>query len=645
MIQFFRSFFQSRIGVGITLGFLVLMAFAFASADISGSGTFGGVGGGEKVATVGNRTVTTSALSQAATSGFDAARQENPRLSMKAFIAAGGLDQTLDQLLDRTALSVFGEKHGIVAGSRLVDSEIAAIPAFKGIDGKFSEAAYKQLIQQRGLSDAVVREDLASGLVARQVLVPASFGAVFPQDMAVRYAALLRERRLGAVALIPSAAFAPAGKPTDAQIAAHYAATRDRYIRPERRVIRYFTFGDAVLKTVPAPTDAEIAARYEQRKADYAASESRRLTQLIVPTEAAARAILAEVARGTTLDRAASSKGLGTAAIGPIKKEELASQSAAAVADAAFAAPRGGMAALARSGLGWHIIRVDAVEARAARSLADVRAELVTQLAAEKRRAALLDFTARIEEEFDNGGNLADVARELGVTPQLTAPITGDGQVYGKPGETAPPILARAVQAAFAMERENQPQLTEIEAGKTFLVFDVTQITASAPAPLAEVKDAVAVEYLLAKGATGARAAADKVVAATRKGADLAAAMAALGKSLPPVDRIEMSRPELMARGQQVPPPLALLFSMAEGTVKLLPAPQNRGWYVVALKDIVPGEVPANDPLIAQARRELGGVAGQEYASQLRRAIRAEAGIKRNATAIAAVRKQLDGSN
>lgn len=100
-----------------------------------------------------------------------------------------------------------------------------------------------------------------------------------------------------------------------------------------------------------------------------------------------------------------------------------------------------------------------------------------------------------------------------------------------------------------------------------------------------------------------------------------------------------------MARGQQVPPPLALLFSMAEGTVKLLPAPQNRGWYVIALKDIVPGEVSANDPLIAQARRELGGVAGQEYASQLRRAIRDEAGIKRNATAIAAVRKQLDGSN
>ena len=66
MIQFFRSFFQSRIGVGVTLGFLVLMAFAFASADISGSGTFGGIGGGEKVATVGKRTVTTSALSQAA---------------------------------------------------------------------------------------------------------------------------------------------------------------------------------------------------------------------------------------------------------------------------------------------------------------------------------------------------------------------------------------------------------------------------------------------------------------------------------------------------------------------------------------------------------------------------------------------------
>ena len=63
-------------------------------------------------------------------------------------------------------------------------------------------------------------------------------------------------------------------------------------------MIRYATFGDGALKAVPAPTEAEIAARYNANQAAYAPLETRRLTQLVVPTEAAARAIADEVAKG-----------------------------------------------------------------------------------------------------------------------------------------------------------------------------------------------------------------------------------------------------------------------------------------------------------------------------------------------------------
>jgi peptidyl-prolyl cis-trans isomerase D len=195
------------------------------------------------------------------------------------------------------------------------------------------------------------------------------------------------------------------------------------------------------------------------------------------------------------------------------------------------------------------------------------------------------------------------------------------------------------------MEGENQAQLAEIEPGKTFIVYDVTAIEASAPAPLAEVKDQVAAELLLERAASDARKAAEQVLAAGRKGTDLAEAMAALGKPLPPVDRLTMTRVDLTRMQGQVPPPLALMFSMAEGTVKLLPAPRNRGWFVVALKDIIPGAVPANDPVVPAVQRELGGAVGREYAEQLRRAIRADVGVERNEAAIKAVLGQLSGNN
>ena len=206
MIGFFRSMFQSRIGLIVTLGFVALIARAFASSDITGTG-FGGVAGGDRVATVGEDTIGTAELNQAMSNAFNRAREEDPTLTMQRFLAQGALDDVLDSMIDRTALAEFGRTHGLVASDALVGSEIVKIPAFQGPDGKFSESAYRQVLAQQRLDDKAVREDLAQGLVAKQVLVPAAFGASAPTALALRYAQLSRERRTGEIVLIPSASF------------------------------------------------------------------------------------------------------------------------------------------------------------------------------------------------------------------------------------------------------------------------------------------------------------------------------------------------------------------------------------------------------------------------------------------------------
>jgi len=644
MLQSIRNMFKSRLGVVLTMTFLALIALAFASADVSNFSGFGGVAGGDRVATVGKNRIDTATLSQAATSALENVKAENPRASMEAFIAQGGLDQVLEQLIDQTAISEFGRAHGIVASARLVDSEITQMPAFRGPDGNFSQDVFRRALAQQGISEALVREELGNGLVARQILVPAAFGAQAPRELVLQYTALLRERRVGSIALLPSAVFAPKTPPTDAELAAFYKANSNRYIRPERRVVRFAVFDETALKSVPVPTEAEITARYNANKAQYGAQETRRVTQLVVPTEAAAKAIVAEVTGGKTLEAAATAKGLSTSALPAASREALAGQASKPVADAVFAASKDAIAAPARSALGWHVMRVDSIDNRTERPLAQVRGEIVEQITVEHRRKAINDLSARIEEEISNGAALTDIAKELGITPQSTDPITADGAVYGKPGQ-APAVLARVLQTAFAMDSENEAQLAEVEAGQVFVIFDVTDIQASAPAPLAEIRDDVATAAMLDKGSTGAKAAAEKVAGQARKGTDLGAAMASLGVPLPPVDNAAMNREDLARAGQAVPPPLALMFSMAKGTVKLLPAPNDRGWYVVSLKDIEPGKVDPADGIIPAAQRELGTVAGREYAEALRRAIRAEVGVKRNEAGVRAVSTQLTGAN
>lgn len=161
MLQFFRNFFKTRLGIAITLAFVGLVGLAFAVSDVASHRTFGGVAGGDQAAVVGDEKISTDELSRAATSAVEDIRQRDPTISMPAFLERDGLKQVLDQLIERAALSTYASKYGLRAGSNLVNSEIIAMDAFRGPSGNFDQKVYEQLIRQRGLTDAMVRTDLA----------------------------------------------------------------------------------------------------------------------------------------------------------------------------------------------------------------------------------------------------------------------------------------------------------------------------------------------------------------------------------------------------------------------------------------------------------------------------------------------------
>ncbi len=643
MIQFIRRFFDSKFGIPVTLGFLALIAVAFASADISGTGTFGGLAGGDRVAVVGDQKIGAADLSRSATNALDQVRQQNPTLTMPAFLAQGGLEEVLNQIIDRAAIAEFARSVGLRAGDNLVNSEIVQIGAFRGPDGNFSQEIYRAAIAQQGLNDAQVRADLGEGLLAQQILVPAAFGARMPEKLVSQYAALLAESRRGTIGVVPSGLYAPTAAPTAAQLQTHYERNRANYIRPERRVVRYATFDAGAVAGSTAPTEAAIAARYQQDRARYAPSETRRVSQLIVPTQQAANALRQQVQGGQTLDAAASQAGFEAAAIGPVSREQLAAQTSPAVAQAAFAAGQGTIAEPARSGLGWHVVRIDAIERTAGRTLAQARDEIAATLGEENRRRAIADLSASIEERLDDGESLADIAREIGAELQATRPITANGLVYGTT-EPAPPVLAPALQTVFQME-EGEPQIAEIVAGETFLMFEVEEITQSATAPLREIQADVVADWRLAQGLARARVAADRILARVRRGETLAAAMRAENPRLTDIETVDLSREELARQGGRVAPPLALMFSMAQGTTKRLEAPGRGGWLLVDLDAIETGTVARDNPLYAQARIELSQALSREYGDQFRAAIRAAVGVERNAAGIEAVRRQLTGAN
>lgn len=644
MIGFFRRIFSSKIGLAITIGFVGLIALAFASADVSGTGTFGGISGSDSVAVVGDAKIGNAEFSRTVGSAVDQLRQNSPTLTMRAFVEQDGLEDVLDRLVERYTLAEYARKYGMRAGDNLVNSQIMQIPAFRGADGNFSQVAYEGALRQQGLSDALVRQDLSQGLLSEQITLAAIRGARLPNKFAVRYGALLGERRKGTIAFIPSAAFAPKKDPSDAQLKEFYDANRADYIRPERRTVRFTTFSMDNVDARTDPTDAEIAARYKRDKAQYEASESRGFTRLIVPTQDAANAIKSRVESGEAFSDVAKELGFGTSAIEPTTKSAYTSSTNTAVANAAFAAQRGKIAEPVRGPLGWHVVRVDSIETRAARSLAQVTPQLRETLKGELQITALADLSAQIEDRVDDGAPLSEVAKDLGVEVTTTQQLTADGRVYQKPQETAPAELAAALETAFQMD-EGEPQLAEIVRGQTYLVFEVGEITPSATAPMEEIKAALSAAWKLDSGSKLAKEASERILKRVSDGSTLAAAVSAEKTRLPPAENVNLNRREIVSQNRQVPPPLALLFSMATDTTKRLEIARNLGWFVVDLDTITADSLDENSELIAATSQQLQGALVGEYSQQLTAAMSEEVGVKRNEDAIAAVRKQLLGES
>jgi peptidyl-prolyl cis-trans isomerase D len=410
MITALRSLLNSRFGAIFALLFVGVIGLGFALGDVTGSKSFGGLGGAN-VAKVGGQPITLGEFNQALENRLREERKQNPTLDMGRFVESGGLDATLQQLINRYALAMFGKKYGVAVSKRLVDYEIRKIPGSNGLDGKFSEQAFRAFLGQLGLTEKMVRDDMTQNLFAEQVLPTTVSGPGAPDGVVLPYASLLLEKRSGQLAAIPSVAYLPSQAPNDAVLNSYYRANAVKFTVPEKRAISYAIFDSSIVAERSKPSEADIAAYYKTNAARYAATQTRDISQIIVPTQAAAQTLASKVSGGQSLATAASSVGLSITSTKALTHDALAANTSKAVADAVFAASQGGVATPTKGGLGWYVVKVDAVKQVAARPLAMVTAEIATALATEKQDKAIADLTSEIEDEFSGGATIADIAK------------------------------------------------------------------------------------------------------------------------------------------------------------------------------------------------------------------------------------------
>ena len=639
MLNSFRNLSKSIVGKAMLVLFALLIFASFALADMTGlGGTLGG--NASTLVEAGDEKVTERDYSNAMERLLASARQQNPEVTYASL--ARETPGLIDQLASDAAIMSFAKDENLLISRKLIDAEIASLPQTRGLDGKFSQDAYNQFLSQQRMTDATVRRLFEGDLARRLLLGPAVANPRIPVGVATTYASLLLEQRRGEMVFVESDKFRAGLTPTAADLQTYYNQNQQRYTVPEQRVLRIVTITPAQVANA-VPTDAEIAAYYKANAAQYAGRETRVISQAVVPSKAAADAIVARARGGANFVAATAPAGFSAEdiSVGPQTRQQFAALAGEKVAGAAFAAAAGSVVGPIQSDLGWHVVRIDAVRGEPGRTLAQARDEIVAKLTAGKGKDALLDVVAKVEEAIESGSSIADAAKANGLTLTETPLITAAGADRANPAYRFPAAQAPALKSGFDLASDDDPVVETLPGDAGYLLVGIGRIVPAAPAPLAEIRDRVAADWIAKQASDRARAVAAQIAAKAARGTPLAEAAKAGGPNVSAVQPFGARRIQL----SQVPPalaaPMRILFSLSAGKSRMVADPQGAGFFVVRAGSITPGNAATQPGLITQVQASFQETAAQELGEQFIAAVRNDVGIERNDEAIAAARARL----
>jgi peptidyl-prolyl cis-trans isomerase D len=640
MIAFFRRFLNSKMTI-VLLGLLML---GFIVTGVGTPSSLAGLGGGgTDLASVGSKTIGATEMKAKLSSAIKNLRQQNPTLDMPTYLKSGALENMINELTQIIGVSLFGENNGMIISRKLVDGRIASIPAFAGATGNFSDDTYKRMLAENDMDEGRFRSEVAASITQQHMLTPVAAAPYVPKSFALVYGSMKLQQRTGLVITLPASAFIDKTVPSDADLNKFYQNNAGRYTVPELRVVRYARFDRSRFEGKVAPTEKEVQDYFGQNAQRFASKETRGLTQVIVQDGASATKIAAAAKAGGSMAAAAKASGVDALTIAPIEQGPLSGQSSVAVAAAVFAAKSGTVVGPIKSGLGWHVIKIDVVNVSGGKTIDQARPEIVKELTKVKTDEAVQNFADGLDDMTSDGKTFDEVVKANGLTAEATPRLDQAGLSPDNKEFKLTPDLSPLLKEAFGMDPEEDATTATLGEGR-FVFFKLAEIVPTAPRPLAQIKTQVTEDFIADRASRAARTAAEGIVAKVNRGVPLGTALAEAGAHLPAPQKISAKYLEMRQAGEKAPPPIRALFEIALHKSKAMPLPNNGGWVVVWVDTNQAGDA-SNDPKLIEATSgELAELYSGEYAEQFGKAATKASKVKRYDDNIATFKRGLTGT-
>src|SRR5205823_6422238 len=187
--------------------------------------------------------------------------------------------QTLDNLIDQSAIDQYAQRYGITATDATVSARVRAIPNFVGQLGTFDRNIFLRLISQVGFTEETFIEYVRGAMEREQFLGAAGEGLALPPGYARAFFNYLNEVRAAEYITLPASAAGPSPTPIDAQLNAYLGAHKAQFSTPEYREVTFAWISPEDLASRMAVTDQQLKQQYELEKAKYVIPDRRTLEQ------------------------------------------------------------------------------------------------------------------------------------------------------------------------------------------------------------------------------------------------------------------------------------------------------------------------------------------------------------------------------
>ncbi|MBM4233968.1 MAG: hypothetical protein FJ160_07280 [Gammaproteobacteria bacterium] len=425
-------------------------------------------------------------------------------------VLEGTKERTLERLIVSELVALQTAEQGYrVSGARLQQA-IRGEPAFQ-LDGQYNETLALSRLAQIGATPESYRDDVRRSLQTEELSRAIGLGEfVTPVEIGRRLGLEGEERELRYL-ILPAARFATSG-PVDPQaLARWYALNGSRFATPESVKIEFIEISERDQLKAVTVSDDDLRAEYADRVGEFQQPERRRLRHILVDSEITAQDVIKQLQSGAAFEDLARkiSKDSGSSVSGGDLGISTPDAFVKPFADVAFSLMVGSVSAPVKTEFGYHVIKVDEIQAASVRSLDAVRDTLREQITQERAAQLVADLGDQVEQRIGRaGGDLASIAKDFNLSRRSIENFTRAGSTELS---ADPAFISMVFSESYLVQRRLGGP---VEVGDGVLVvFQVIDHRKSTIPPLDSVRAATESVFAQEQAATAARKEAERLVA------------------------------------------------------------------------------------------------------------------------------------